>query len=76
MSESSNPMDQLGMMLTQHRWAEVFLEEVNGQGGRTLWVDGHVFVTKASHTVIVEFGCGEHNYAAWKGMGSVRLNSV
>ena len=37
---------------------EVSLEEVNGQGGRTLCVNDHVFVTKASHTVIMDFGCG------------------
>ena len=34
--ESPNPMGQLGVVITQHHWAEVFLEEVNGQGGRTL----------------------------------------
>ena len=34
--ESSNPIGQLGVVVTQHHWAEVFLEEVNGQGGRTL----------------------------------------
>ena len=34
--ESPNPMGQLGVVLTQRNWAEVFLEEVNGQGGRTL----------------------------------------
>ena len=34
--ESPNPMGQLGVVITQHNWAEVFLEEVNGQGGRTL----------------------------------------
>ena len=48
--ESPNPMGQLGVVITQHHWAEVFLEEVNG----------HVFVTKASHTVIVDFGCGQY----------------
>ena len=36
------------------------LEEVNDQGGRTICVNGHVFVFKASHTVIVDFGCGQH----------------
>ena len=50
--ESPNPMGQLGVVITQHHWAEVFLEEVNGQG--------HVFVTKASHTVFVDFGCGQY----------------
>ena len=54
--ESPNPMGQLGVVITQHHWAEVFLDEVNGQGGRTLWVNGHVFVTKASHTVIAICG--------------------
>ena len=34
--ESPNQMGQLGVVITQHHWAEVFLEEVNGQGGRTL----------------------------------------
>ena len=34
--ESPNPMGQVGVVITQHHWAEVFLEEVNGQGGRTL----------------------------------------
>ena len=34
--ESPNPMGQLGVVITQHHWAEVFLEEVNRQGGRTL----------------------------------------
>ena len=58
--ESPNPMGQLGVVITQHHWVEVFLEEVNGQGRRTLLVDGHVFVTKASHTVIVDFGCGQY----------------
>ena len=33
--EPPNPMGQLGVVITQHHWAEVFLE-VNGQGGRTL----------------------------------------
>ena len=50
--ESPNPMGQLRVVITQHHWAEVFLE-VNGQVGRTL-------VTKASHTVIVDFGCGQY----------------
>ena len=58
--ECPNPMGQLGMVITQHHWAEVLLEEVNGKGGRTLGVNGHVFVTKASHTVIVDFGCGQY----------------
>ena len=34
--KSPNPMGQLGMVSIQHHRAEVFLEEVNGQGGRTL----------------------------------------
>ena len=34
--ESLNAIGQLGKALTQHHWAEVFLEEVNGQGGRIL----------------------------------------
>ena len=34
--ESPNPMGQLGVVITLHHWSEVFLEEVNGQGGRTL----------------------------------------
>ena len=51
--ESPSPMGQLWVVITQHHWTEVFLEEANGQGGRTLGVNGHVFVTKASHTVIV-----------------------
>ena len=34
--ESPNQIGQLWEVLTQHYWAEVFLEEVNGQGGRTL----------------------------------------
>ena len=29
-------MGQLWVVLTQHHWAEVFQEEVNGQDGRTL----------------------------------------
>ena len=58
--ESRNPMGQLEIMLTQHHWTEVFLEEVNGHSGITLWVNGHVFVTNASHTVIEDFGCGQH----------------
>ena len=33
---SPNPIGQLGVVLTQHHWADVFVEEVNGQGGRTL----------------------------------------
>ena len=33
--ESPNPMGQLRVVLTQHHLAEL-LEEVNGQGGRTL----------------------------------------
>ena len=57
--ESSNPMGQLGVVITQSHWAEVFLE-VNGQGGRTLRVNSYVFVTKASHTVIKDFGCGQY----------------
>ena len=35
-NKSPNPIGQLGMVIAQHHWAEVFLEEVNGQGGRTL----------------------------------------
>ena len=35
-NESPNPMGQLGMVSIRHHRAEVFLEEVNGQGGRTL----------------------------------------
>ena len=58
--ESPNPKDPLGVVITQHHWAEDFLEEVNGQGRKTLWVNGHVFVTKASDTVIVDFGCGQY----------------
>ena len=53
-------MGQLVVVITQHHWAEVFLEEASGQGGRTLGVNGHVFMTKASHTVIVDFGCRQH----------------
>ena len=34
--------------------------EVSGQGGRTLEINGHVFMTKARHIVIIEFGCGHH----------------
>ena len=34
--ESPNPMGQLGVVSVQHHRAEVFLEEVSGQGGRTL----------------------------------------
>ena len=34
--ESHNPMGQLGVVLAQHHWAEVLLEEVNGQGGELL----------------------------------------
>ena len=34
--KSPNPMGQLGVVSIQHHRAEVFLEEVNGQGGRTL----------------------------------------
>ena len=34
--ESPNPMGPLEMVITQHHWVEVFLEEVNGQDGRTL----------------------------------------
>ena len=34
--ESPNPMGQLGVVLLQHHRAKVFLEEVNGQGGKTL----------------------------------------
>ena len=52
LNESPNPMGQLGMVITQHHWMEVFLEEVNGQGGRTLRVNVHVFMIKASHTVM------------------------
>ena len=29
-------MGQLGLVLTQHHWAKVFLKEVNGKGKRTL----------------------------------------
>ena len=58
--ESPNPIGQLEIVLTQHHWAKVFLDEVNIQGGRTLSVNGHVFVTKASHTSILDFGCGPH----------------
>ena len=58
--QSPNPIGQLGIVLTQHHRVEVFLGEVDVQGGRTLSVNGHVFVTKASHTVILDFGCGPH----------------
>ena len=37
-----------------------FAEEVNDQSGRTLWDNGNVFMAKASHTIIEEFGCGQH----------------
>ena len=60
LNESPSPVRPLGVVTTQHHWAEVFLEEVNGQGGRTFGVNGHVFVTKASHTVIVDFSCGQY----------------
>ena len=29
--ESPNPMGQLGVVITQHHWAEVFLEEVSAK---------------------------------------------
>ena len=48
--ESPNPIGLLGVVLTQHHRAEVFLEEVND----------HVFVTKASNTIIVGFGCDQY----------------
>ena len=73
--EPPNPMGQLGVVLAHHHWAEVFREEVNGHGGGALCVNGHVFVTKVSHTVIVDFGCGQHIQPG-EGMGSVRLNSA
>ena len=31
-----NPVGQLGVVLTQHLWAELFAEEVNDHGGKTL----------------------------------------
>ena len=31
-----------------------------GQDGRTLCVNNHVFMTKANHIVIMEFGCSQH----------------
>ena len=34
--ESPNPMGQLGVVVAQHHWVEVSLEEVNGQGERIL----------------------------------------
>ena len=34
--ESPTSMGQLGVALTQHHWGEIYLEEINGQGGRTL----------------------------------------
>ena len=43
-------MSQSGAVLTQHHWAEAFLEEVSGQGGRT------------RGEVIVDFGCGQHKH--------------
>ena len=55
--ESPNPMGQFGMVLTQHHWVEVFLEEVNE---RTLGVNTHVFISNASRAVIVDFICGQH----------------
>ena len=57
-SESSNPMGQLGVVLTQqHHRAEVFQEEVKGQGGG---VNGYVFMIKSSHAIIVDFGCSQY----------------
>ena len=54
-------MGQLGVVLTQHHWAEVFLEEVNGQRERILLRQWPVFVTKTSHTVIMDFrSCGHY----------------
>ena len=72
--ESPNPMGQVEVMLTQDHWAEVVLEEVNGKGGRTLRVNGRVFVTKVSHTVVVDFGCDQHKQPL-RGTSSIRLNS-
>ena len=57
--ESPNPMGQLGVVLKQHHLAEVFLEEVNDQGGRTL-LSQRPCVHDQSHTVIVDFGCGQY----------------
>ena len=57
--ESPNPMDQLGMVFTQHHKAKVFLE-VEGQNGKNSLSQWPSVLTKASHIVIMEFGCGQH----------------
>ena len=71
--ESPNPIGQLGVVLTQHHWAEVFLEEVNGQGGRTLLSQrpcdrdqGEPYSNPGFRLWSIQ--------TAWTGMGSVRLN--
>ena len=57
--ESPDPMDQLGMVFTQHHKAKVFLE-VDGQGGQNSLSQWPSVLRKASHIVIMEFGCGQH----------------
>ena len=57
--KSPNPMDQLGMLFTHHHRAKVLLE-VDGQGGRNSLSQWPYVLTKASHIVIMEFGCGQH----------------
>ena len=54
--ESPNPMGPLGVVLT----TGVFLKEVNGQSGRTFLSQWPCVRDKASHIVIVDFGCGQY----------------
>ena len=60
-----NPKGQKGVVLTQHHWAEVFLE-VSGQGGRTLFSQRPCVRDEgepcSNHAVIVDFGCGQHKH--------------
>ena len=57
--ESPNPMDQLGMVFIQHHKAKVFLE-VDGRTEKNSLSQWPSVLTKASHIVIMEFGCGQH----------------
>ncbi len=55
-------------MLARHHWAKVFYTEVTGQGGGTsryYRFNDHVLRAKASHTVFVDFGCGQQPGEDW-----------
>lgn len=69
--ESPNPMDQLGMVFTQHHKAKVFLE-VDGQNGKKLFESMAICTDKGEPYCYHGIRLWS-TYTTWTGMGSVRL---